>query len=127
MIYNLVTWLRTKFPVLIFSVGEEVNTPDEVIVLSVSGGDVEHNHERTEYAVQLLCRSLDMMTAYHRINAVYEVLKNRFSFLLPKVAIGNFVFPAIQVAQASPVQAPGYIGTDDRGRHMYSVNFIFTV
>ena len=128
MIYNLHKYVKTKLPSVSIGVAGYTNeSPDECVMLFQSGGIVSHYLGREDYTVQFISRYRDMGKALSELMKVYTAIKNIFRITLPAVTINGTVYPLLIAWQISPMQSPGYIGTDENGRHMYSVNFIVTI
>ncbi len=127
MIYNLVQYLVVQLPALDFVAdGFGPNSPVEATTIKNTGGNVDHWYNRSDDAIQILSRAKDTVTAYYNINLVYELLKNRYHLELPSVTVKSILYAAIQTYQISPVQKPGYIGSDDENLEMYSFNITVT-
>ncbi len=128
MIYNLWEYLKTTFPSYSFIVdGWEGTDPTESVLIKQTGGDVAHWFDRIDPTVQVLVRSNSKVTAKQTADAIFDELRNRFGLILPAVTVGSITYPELTTAQISPIQNPGYIGTDENKNHMYSVNFIITI
>ena len=61
-----------------------------------------------------------------RIEAVYNLLKNKFGVLLPRVIVGDTEYEDVQTYQISPLQTPGYIGSTEENLEMFSFNLTIT-
>ena len=128
MIYNLYEYLKTAFPALTFIVDGWIdNSPVDSMLLTATGGDPQHWFDRTDFTVQLISLYSNKVSTKQNIDLVYTELKNRFGLPLPEATVNSVVYPALIAAQISPIQSPGYIGTDQNKNHMYSVNFKITV
>lgn len=128
MIHNLSAYIKTKVPTAVLvNVAYTAASPDECILITDNGGPVAHDIDRTDHAVQLIARYNSVTQAKIKIDQVYAVLKNIFRAVLPAVTVDGVTYLAITAWQISPMQAPSYIGTDDGGRHLYSVNFLVTI
>lgn len=123
MIYNLVEYLKTQLPSLVFVAnGWNPNSPKDSITVRQSGGEVWHWYPRTEYLVQVKSRSDSPILAESQIRQVYETLKNKFGIELPAVTIDGTLFAAVKTYQISPIETPGYIGADETNLEMWSLN-----
>lgn len=128
MIYNLFKYLQNTFPALSFVVdGWEDEDQIESIQVRQTGGDVQHWFVRQDITFQFLSRSESKVLSKQNIELVYNDLRNRFGLTLPANTVGGKTYPALKTAQISPLQVPGYIGTDQNKYHLYSVNFVITV
>lgn len=125
MIYNLYNYIKTQLTDLSLIVnGWEKDSPEESITMILRVGDPDHYDIRQESAVQFLSRAMDSNIALSNINEVYSLLKNRFGLVLPEVTVGETVFPEIKTYQISPMQSPGYIGSDGANLEMWSFNIM---
>jgi hypothetical protein len=128
MIYNLFEFLKAQFPAYVFIVdGWENDDPVESNLIKQTGGDVAHWYDRQDFTVQFMSRSKSKVQAKQRADAVFTFLRNRFGCILPETTVESVFYPALTAAQISPLQNPGYIGSDQNRDHMYSVNFQITV
>ena len=127
MIYNLYQYLKNAFPLFDFVVdGWDDDSASESNMIRQTGGTTPSWFTREDYTVQILTRAKEKLYAHSEINEIYQNLRNRFGLILPaitgKIKDVNVVFPAVMTAQVSPLQIPGYIGTDNNRRHLYSYN-----
>jgi len=123
MIYNLANNLITYFNTYEFVInGFQPNSPNECILISDTGGSPGHYYDRTDYRIQFLIRSLDVVTGKKVADEIYAYVKNKFHWVLPAVTVGGKTYPEVKVAQISPIQSPGSIGPDEEGRWLFSFN-----
>jgi hypothetical protein len=127
MIYNLVEYLITELPSIMFTANgfNPDSIADEVMVRD-SGGDPKHWYDRTDWTVQIISRSMNVDLAKRNVDAVYNLLKNKFGVQLPAKTVAGVVYPAMQTYQISPTQTPGYLGADDKHLEMFVFNLIIT-
>ena len=102
MIYNLVEYLKTELTALNFVAnGFAPDSPVEATNISQTGGNEAHNHDRGDWAVQILSRASSSVQAKVNIDLVYAKMKNRFNLELPSVTVDNVVYAAVQTYQIS--------------------------
>ena len=127
MIYNLFSYLKINLPdIVLIAGGLGINSPQECICVIDSGGAPDHDGLKTDHSVQILGRGLDSNKVRVRIYSVYNLLKNRFSLVLPEISVGDTIFPEVKTYQISPNQSPGYLGSDGSNLEMWSFNLIVT-
>lgn len=126
MIYNLSEFVKVNSTVTPITNGFDANSPDEAVALNQSGGSDNSRGLKVDMNVQFLSRATSRTASRRLIQIVYNLLKNRFRIDLPAITVDGEVFPAVVAYQITPLQIPGYIGTDDNGLHMWSVNFQVT-
>jgi hypothetical protein len=127
MIYNLVAYLKTQYPLLNFVVnGWAPDSPTDSIMVRERGGPTQHFYNRTDYNVQVMSRSKEMTVARTQIQQVYSAMKNKFGIELPSVTVDGTLFAAVKTYQISPVEAPGAIGADESNLEMFSLNLVIT-
>ena len=100
-------------------------------MLRQTGGEVQHDINRSDPVVQFLSRAGSSIVAKKQIDDVYELLKNKLGVLLPAKTIDEgtvreIVYPAVKTYRIVPNQLPGYIGADNTNHEMWSVNFTIT-
>jgi hypothetical protein len=74
-------------------------------------------------SVQVIARGEDKTVVRSETFQIYDQLKANYALTFPEYNEDGLVYPAVEVAQISAVQPPGYIGTDDDGRHLYANNY----
>lgn len=127
MIYNLVGYVQSQLAtIVIVANGWEPNSPKDSVTISQSGGEVKHYYNRKDFIVQVLSRAKSSIVAKTQIEAVFDLLLNKFGLVLPQVTVGSTVHSAVTTYQISPVELPGYIGADRANLEMWSLNFIIT-
>ena len=128
MIYNLYQYIKTQLTTLSLIVnGWEKESPETSVTIMQRGGIPSHYDIRNDISVQVLSRAMDVNTALTNSEAVYNLLLNRFGLTLPEVTVGDTVHPAIKTYQISPIQSPGYLGTDRNNLQMWSFNITVTI
>jgi len=127
MIYNLVQYLIVNLPLINFVAnGFGPDSEQDIIMVSETGGDVQHWIDRTDWAVQVISRAKNMNIARKNAYSVYNLLKNKLEFMLPEVTVDEVVYPAVKTYQTSPLQSPGYLGADEKHLEMFSFNLTIT-
>lgn len=131
MIYNLVQYLRTKFPAEVFYINDRYKTstqesiPDRNVVVKDTGGTEKPWTRYREQTVQILTRDKSDPLAETLINNIFEELTSRFGEILPAKIVSGVSYPAVQIAQISAIQVPYSLGADEEGRMEWTVNFKF--
>jgi len=125
MIYNLVQYLRTKFPDETFYINGRYGTsmPDRNVVVRETGGTETPWFRFSEPTVQILVRDKSLPGSRELVFNIFEELTSRFGEVLPAIVIGSATYPAIQIAQISALQKPFCLGADEQGRTEWTVNF----
>ena len=123
MIYNLVYYVQSLTSLTIKANGIPVGHTGPINVMLQRGGPVAAFHNRNEYAVQVMVKHESEIDAKQTIETIYNAMKNLYNIVLPEQTVKSVVYAAVTVSQLSPKQSPAYIGTDENGLHMYSVNF----
>ena len=78
MVYNLVKYLQTELPTLVFTAdGWLPTTPEEASTVIDNGGSAPPIINRYEWAMQVLSRALDKPTAKANINIAEMLNKSR--------------------------------------------------
>ena len=127
MIYNLLQYLKDNLPDINFVVnGFGVDSEQDEVMIGETGGEPQHWYNRTDWAVQFISRSGDVTVAKQNLEAVYNLLKNKFGVTLPRVVVGDTEYEEIKTYQISPLQTPGYIGSTEENLEMFSFNSIIT-
>lgn len=126
MIYNLYQYIKNELSLNLIVNGWDKDSPEESITMLLRTGDPDHYDVRQLSAIQFLSRAMDVNVALSNINEVYSLLKNRFGLVLPEVTVGDTVFPEVKTYQISPMQSPGYIGSDGANLEMWSFNIMVT-
>jgi len=125
MIYNLVAYLKLQLPSLTFVAnGWDPDSPQDSIAVIDTGGDPQHFYDRTDWTIQLLSRANEVNVAKSQADSVYAILKNRFGILLPQVTVDGIVYAVVETYQISPMQTPGYLGSNEKHLEMFSFNII---
>lgn len=97
---------------------------DSGVMISDSGGNSAHSHDRKELRYQIISRNEDKTTSYLQANTISNYLDNRFGVVLPAANFDGTVYSAVQTSQISVMTTPQYLGTDDNGKHEFSTNII---
>lgn len=99
--------------------------PDDcVVVLESTGG--RPNFDLPDYldkTIQIITRAVDYYTARAWAQEIYDALHGATGISLPVVDSGKSYYASTIEAVAAPYS----IGTDDRGLHEISTNYIFRV
>ena len=95
-------------------------------MISVSGGVPNHWYDRTDWAVQIISRANNVTDSKTQIDAVYDLLKNKFGLALPVVTVDGVVYPEVKAWQIVPIQVPGYLGANKENLEMFSFNLTIT-
>ena len=127
MIFNLVSYLKINLPDIIFYAnGWRPDSEHDSVMVLQSGGDSKPWFNRTDWNVQIMSRSENIVIAKQQIDNVYEELKNRYGLELPAITINSTLYPLVKTYQISPLQTPGYIGADKANLEMWSFNIKIT-
>lgn len=128
MIYNLYKYIKNNLTGLTYAVnGWSIHSPEQCVAIIHRGGIPDHDNIKQIVSVQVMSRALENNDAHVDITSVYNLLKNRFGLVLPEVTVGDTVFPEVKTYQISPIQIPGYIGSDRGNLHMWSFNLTVTI
>lgn len=125
--FNLLQYLQTEIPALNYSVnGYGPTSPEDCIMIQGDSGEINHWYDRKDWQVQIISRAASRTGARVNSYTVFEKLKNRFGLELPDVTVDGELFEGFKTYQISPIQSPGYIGSDEAGREMFSFNITLT-
>lgn len=125
IIYNLTKYINDGLSLSVVPNGWRTQDNGENgSIIMQSGGSVAHFHKRKELRFQVITRASDRTEALRINNSIFEYLENKFCITLPEETVKSIVYPEVYTAQISPISTSQYIGTDDNGRHEFSVNFI---
>jgi len=128
MIYNLVQYLLTNLSSLNFVVdGATSQSPDDLVVVSDSGGTVDNYTGRKDMSVQFISRSKNHFIARQQAITVFELINNVFGLVLPEIIVSGVTYPEVKTYRIVSIQAPGYLGTSDDFYEMYSFNVTITL
>lgn len=127
IIYNVVYYLQDQTGLTIKANGIPAGHKGNINTMTLVPGFQAASYNRNDYNIKLLVKHSEEVEGFEIINTLYKVYENIFNFKLPEVTVNSIVYPEVTVAQCSPNQSPGYIGTDENGLHMYTVNFRFIV
>lgn len=125
--YSLYEYLRLAFPSIDFFVDAKTKTsPQTGVLIKDTGGDPMHWFDRTDWTIQFLSFAKNVVEGRALLYSVYEEMKNRFGLVIPSITVNGITYDEIKTAQISPIQTPGYLGTDDDGLHIWSFNIQVT-
>jgi hypothetical protein len=125
MIYNLTEYLRLQLPTLNFIAnGWDPDSEQNSIVINDTGGDPNHWIPRTDWAIQIMSRANSVVLAKEQADTVYNLLKNKIGIVLPQVTVNGIVYTEVKTYQISPMQTPGYLGTDEKHLELFSFNIV---
>ena len=128
MIYNLVQYLKNKFPDYIFiAEGYNDNSYKECIIVSESTATINHFTDRQDIHVQILSKHYDIVKNREQIKDVFDDLLNRFGLVLPEVTVNKKVYPEVIAYQISPIQGISYLGSTNDSYHLYTFNIVVTI
>jgi hypothetical protein len=98
---------------------------DRCILIAFNGGGATYFDlpDRIDQMVQILARAPKYMDAYDDSMAVFNAIHGLEVITLPVLVSGEVY--EVQVIEA--VNAPQYIGQDEKGRFMWSTNYIFRI
>lgn len=127
MIFNLVEYISRRLPNLnIVANGFDPDSKEDQVMVSETGGEPQHFYDRTDWTIQVLSRSGSAAKARINIDAIYELLKNKFGVVLPRVVVDSVRFPRITAYQISPIQTPAYLGATVENLELFSFNLTVT-
>ena len=127
MIFNLVKYLTDQLGTITFYTnGWRPDSEKNSVMVSQSGGESQHWYDRTDWTVQIISRAENTVEAKEQIDSVYDLLKNKFGLTLTAVTVNGILYTAKETYQISPLQVPGYLGTDDANLEMWSFNIRVT-
>lgn len=125
--YNLASYLKTAFPSIGFEVnGYRASAPNDCVKIDATGGIPNHYFDRQDYTVQITSRAEDKTIAKKNIYLIYNAINDKFGLTLPEETVGGENFPVIKTWRIIGVNTPSSVGSDENGKHLFSVNFIIT-
>lgn len=125
IIYNLTKYINEGLTLSVIPNGwKGKDLGEDGSIILDSGGSVAHFHKRKERRFQIITRNSDRTEALRINNSMFEYLENKFNIDLPEENVNSVVYPAVRAYQISPISTSQYLGTDDNGRHEFSVNII---
>ena len=128
MIYNLAAFIEAEIPDIVLVYDDFTKaSPEECTLIRDTGGTPSHDIDREDRMVQFLSRFFEKRLGKEALESVYDLLRRQFHITLPEVTLDSVTYPEVEAWRILPMQTPTYIGTDDNGKHMHSVNFIVTV
>jgi len=123
LIYQLTNYLKVQLNTYIFvSEGFLPKSSDNSIAIRQGPGQDSHFDIRTDFSVQIISRNVDIVVGKVAIDAVYNLLKNRFGLVLPTVTVDSVVYPELTTSQITPNQTPSKMGTDENNRWLWVFN-----
>jgi len=126
MTYNLSKYVSNNSSIVPVTNGENPESTGDRVVLNGSGGDDRSRGLKVDNTVQFVSKANDSVTSKELIEEVHSLLKNRFDIVLPEITVKGTTYPAVIASSILPLQIPGYLGTDNNGLHMWSVNYQIT-
>lgn len=128
MIYNLAAFIESKLPALVLVYDDfTAASPEECTLIRGTGGTPSHYLPREDILVQFVSRFYDKRSGKSALDSVYDLLREQFHIVLPAVTIDEVTYPAVTAWRILPMQTPTFIGTDENGKNLHSVNFIVTI
>lgn len=127
MIKEIAQWIATETG---FTLGAKLQfghrdqgAPDRCVLVAFNSGGAtdEYAEDRRDQMVQCLARAVSYIDAYDDSMVVYNKIHGRKGITLPVLVSGQTYF----VASVHAMNAPQYIGPDEKGRHEWSINFVF--
>lgn len=124
MIYNLSEYIsaNTSFVPVTNGIIDE----SEGIFLTLTSGTDESRGIKKDFLVQIMAAYPTSVEAFQNLSTIYDLLVNRFVITLPEVTVNSVTYDAVDIAQILPMQSPGYLGSNENGLHMWSVNMQIT-
>lgn len=128
MLYNLGAFIETELPAAVL-VYDDFNPgcPETCVLIRETGGTPSHDLDREDRMVQCLSRDYDKNAGRAALENIYGLLRRQFHITLPEVELDGVTHPAVVAWRILPMQTPTYIGTDENGKHLHSVNFVVTI
>jgi len=128
MVYQFVQYLIDNIiDVNFIANGANSSSQENLVIVSDTGGTVDHYTGRQDVSIQFLSRSKNNFVARAQSEKVFSLVNNVFGLLLPQTTVGGTLFPAVKTYRIVSVQAPGYIGASNDNYEMYSFNVIVTL
>ncbi len=128
MLYNLGSFIEIALPSAVL-VYDDLSpaSPEACVLIKDTGGTPSHDLDREDRPIQCLSFNYDKRAGLNALTSIYDLLKRQFHIILPAVTLDGVTYPAIEAWRILPMQTPTYIGTDENGKHLHSVNFIVTI
>ena len=127
MIYNLSKFITDETSITPITNGNDASVTSDSVLLIQTGGEYRPVIKTQYFTAQVLALFHSRVESFANITEIYNALNDRYGIDLPEVIVGSVTFPEVHTSKIVALQTPGYIGTDDNGRHMWSVNFMITV
>lgn len=102
-----------------------LDAPDQCTLIAESGGGgtIFDLPDRADKMIQVLSRATTYFDARDDAQEIYDVLHGAAGWELPEVVAGK----KYQAMVIEAVEVPQYLGIDEKGRHEFSVNYIFKI
>ena len=101
---------------------------NDAVFLIDNGGMPQTDFPRTDADFQILSRNRSRVIAAQWADEIFSVTRGRFGgIVLPAVVINGKSYDSIKIWGFDPAARPGYTGTDDNKRHIYSYNFTVVI
>ena len=132
MIYNFVEYLKTQFPTETFctnmtlQLAGQDEIPDRRALVKETGGPRQMKTGFARPNVQILCYDIDAVSARELADQIYEDLWDRNGLLLPAVTVNGILYPQVETGAIRAIQSPYFIGMNDSGLAVWSINFEVT-
>jgi hypothetical protein len=100
------------------------DAPDRCVLISERGGGEPNDYfvDMANLEIQIITRAKSYFDARDDAWTVYEAIQASAGWNMPRIDGSGEDFLAMTV---NAISTPGYISTDENGRHEFSVNFIF--
>ncbi len=101
------------------------DSPKDCVLIAFNGGGAAYFDlpDRADVMVQVLSRAESYADALEASMLIYEALHGLAYETLPTVVSGE----SWEAMSIEAVNAPQYIGPDEKGRHEWSTNYIFRI
>jgi hypothetical protein len=128
MFREITTWLADQTGFVIgdtLQVGHRIqDAPDRCVLIAERGGG-EPNEDFTDMAnleIQIVTRAKTYFNARDDAWTVYNAIHATAGWNMPRIDGSGEDYLAMTV---NAISTPGYISTDENGRHEFSCNYIF--
>ncbi|MBX6361283.1 MAG: hypothetical protein IRZ03_14525 [Acidobacterium ailaaui] len=118
-VLELIQFIKSRVPFTYYPnafPADGVNTPDECAVVTLTGGFPvdELGKRQPSFQIRVRAKKYDDATAEAKAYEIFDSLTN-----LENVTIGDDSIVIIRPLNSNPM----FLGTDDNGRPIYSMNF----
>lgn len=128
MIYNLAAFIESKISGIVLMYDDLTSaSPAEGTLIRDTGGTPSHYLPREDRTVQCVSQFFDKRSGKSVLESIYSLLRAQFHITLPEVTLDGVTYPAIVAWRILPMQTPTYLGVDENGKALHSVNFIVTI